>query len=125
MRRTAILLTCLLWLGACSAPDESSGEAEASATPQVSLADACVRVAELSSTGAVSSEEYRAMTDDLDELISEADPTAVAALSTLRDAWSQRAEAEPGDEAVAALRQELTVLDGLAESCQAVGSPIG
>ena len=124
-KRMVVLLTCLAALGACSGEGGSGAPTETQPSePRLSLADACVEVAAMDNSLRTSDEEYAVAMRDVDALIDRAEPSAVAALTSVREAYAAQINAPPGQESVVALRQEVDAFERLAKSCQAVGSPL-
>jgi hypothetical protein len=122
---TALVLGCLLALWGCSSDGEEKAKAPSPATEKrLSLADACAEVAAMDNSLRTSDEEYAVAMRDIDALIDRAEPSAVAALTTIRDAYAAQINAAPGDASADAFRQELQAFEQFAQSCQTVGSPI-
>lgn len=123
IKRTVALVACLAALSACSGGDDEPVDEQASEPPRLSLADACVEVAAMDSQR-VTDEEYAVAMREIDGLIDRAEPSAVAALTSVREAYAAQINAAQGQASVVALRQELAALESFADSCQAVGSPL-
>ncbi len=123
MKRTVVLVACLATLSACS-NEGGNGASETSSEPKLALADACAEVAAMDNSLRTEDSEYAEAVRAMDALIERSEPSAVAALTTVRDAYATQLSAAPGEEKVNALSQEISAFEKLAENCQAVGSPL-
>ena len=124
MKLMTACVVLLLSLAACGGSGESNQPA-ASSEPQMTLAEACVEVAELGGEMPIEQADYAPLRDRADELVKKSEPEARAVLTQLRDAYQAGVDASGPESALAAREAERQAFTSLDSACEAVGSPIG